>query len=179
MDRSEKLARYAALVRAWAGRLNLVSSADLPRLEERHLEDSLRALPLVDEAPEGPCVDVGSGAGLPGIPLAICRPQRSWRLIEPRRQRVAFLEEVVRSLELPNVTVHALTAEAAARRWPQRHSLGVARALASPERAIELVGPLVAPEGIVTVFLGEHSRLPPGAQEWAEGLAIVRTVHPG
>ncbi|MGH2757021.1 MAG: RsmG family class I SAM-dependent methyltransferase, partial [Actinomycetota bacterium] len=65
-----KLAAYAALVRTWANRLDLVAPGDLDRFEERHIADSLRLLPLLERLPEGPCVDVGSGAGLPGIPLA-------------------------------------------------------------------------------------------------------------
>src|SRR5688500_14128170 len=73
-----KLDLYAALVRAWAPKLDLVSPADLERFEERHIADSLRVLDLVAGAPQGPCCDVGSGAGLPGIPLAIAS-ERHWR----------------------------------------------------------------------------------------------------
>ena len=106
----EAFLRYAQLVRAYSPKLDLVSPRDLDRFEERHIRDSLRALRYVRQAPPGPAVDVGSGAGLPGIPLAIADPYRHWRLLEPRRRRAAFLEEVVRELDLPNVEVLARTA---------------------------------------------------------------------
>ncbi|MGH2694478.1 MAG: 16S rRNA (guanine(527)-N(7))-methyltransferase RsmG, partial [Actinomycetota bacterium] len=126
---------YAELVRAWGSRLGLVSERDLDRFRERHIEDSLRLLPLLDSLPVGPAVDVGSGAGLPGIPLAISRPQREWRLLEPRRRRSAFLEEVVRELALDNCEVVIATAQEAARdpRLARAHVLATARALTPPK----------------------------------------------
>ncbi len=172
----DPLARYAGLVRTFATRMNLVSGDDLDRFEERHIDDSLRALRLLDELPEGICVDVGSGAGLPGIPLAIAQPNRRWRLIEPRQRRAAFLEEVVRELGLANVEVLTMTAELAAQdaRWAGVHVLATARALAEPSRAVELLLPLVGPGGVLLVFTGAGSEVPAGAQEWEKGIAIVR-----
>jgi 16S rRNA (guanine527-N7)-methyltransferase len=168
------LARYEDLLRMWAPKLNLVSAADLPRLRERHVEDSLRLAPLLDELPAGPCIDVGSGAGLPGIPLAIAAPSRSWRLLEPRQRRAAFLEEVVRELDL-DVEVVALTAEQAASELGPVHALAVARALAEPPLALALLRPLVATNGVAALFLGQGAEVPPGAEEWTQGIAIVRS----
>lgn len=116
---------------------------------------------------------MGSGAGLPGVPLAIARPQRRWRLIEPRRRRAAFLEEVVRRLQLDCEVVVATVAQAADTLGP--HALVTARALAEPARSLELILPLVGSSGIAAVFVGEGGRIPPEAEEWQEGLAIVRT----
>ncbi|MGH2756208.1 MAG: RsmG family class I SAM-dependent methyltransferase, partial [Actinomycetota bacterium] len=111
--------------------------------------------------------------GLPGIPLAIASGRR-WRLIEPRHRRAAFLEEVVRDLEL-DCEIVALAAEAAARRADLRaaHVLGTARAVADPEVAFALIRPLVGPTGVAAVFLGETSRVPPNAEEWAPGIATM------
>jgi 16S rRNA (guanine527-N7)-methyltransferase len=161
------------LVRAWAERLDLVAPGDLDRFEDRHISDSLRLLPVLDELPDGPCVDVGSGAGLPGVPLAIASGRR-WRLIEPRRRRAAFLEEVVRELAL-DCEVVMLAAEEAAVRPDLRaaHVLGTARAVADPEAAFALITPLVAPTGMAAVFLGERSQIPRGAVEWAPGIATM------
>jgi len=158
----------------WAPRLNLVSAVDLHRLRERHIDDSLRLAPLLDELPPGPCIDVGSGAGLPGLPLAIAGPSRSWRLLEPRRRRAAFLEEVVRELDL-DVEVVALTAEQAASELGPAHALAVARALAEPPVALARLRPLVATNGVAALFLGPGAELPPGAEEWTHGIAIVRS----
>ena len=146
--------RYAELVRAYSDKLDLVSPGDLDRFEERHIRDSLRARRWVQRCPPGPAVDVGSGAGLPGIPLAIADPRRRWCLLEPRQRRAAFLEEVVRDLELTNVEVRAQTAEQAAAELGAVHSVAVARALAPPAAALEILRPLVVPGGTVLLFVG-------------------------
>ena len=170
-----KLGEYAALVRHWAPRLDLVSPGDLERLEERHIADSLRLAPLLDELPKGPCIDVGSGAGLPGIPLAIARPGRAWRLLEPRGRRAAFLEEVVRSLDLTCEVVPLNASQASAdRRFRGIHAVGVARALAPPIEALGLVAPLVRADGVTALFVGSGSELPARTTLWAPGIAIIR-----
>jgi 16S rRNA (guanine527-N7)-methyltransferase len=174
----EALQAFAAMVRAWSHRVNLVSPADLEHLESRHIADSLRLLPLVQSLPPGPAADVGSGAGLPGVVLSNAAPERHWRLVEPRRRRAAFLEEVVRSLEI-NARVVTLGAQAAARRpeLASAHMLVTARALAPPAQAFSLLQPLVAPGGVCAVFAGEGTRIPAFAESWARGIAIVRRDH--
>ena len=166
-------------MRRWAPRLDLVSAGDLERFEERHIADSLRLAPLIDDLPEGPCIDVGSGAGLPGIPLAIARPERHWRLLEPRTRRAGFLEEVVRSLGLA-CEVLPLTAEVAAEddRLRGVHVLATARALAQPVAAARLIEPLVHPDGIAALFVGPGAELPARAALWTAGVAIIRTKPP-
>jgi 16S rRNA (guanine527-N7)-methyltransferase len=171
----ELLAAYAVLIRRWAPRLDLVSPGDLDRLEERHIADSIRAAPLLDELPHGPCVDVGSGGGFPGIPLAIVRPDRRWRLIEPRTRRAAFLEEVTRELGLDCEVVPATAQEAAGRPDLRgAHVLATARALAAPAAVPELTRPLLRPGGVTLVFTGDAARLPAGAEERGPGLTIIR-----
>ena len=170
-----KLATYEALVRYWAPRLDLVSPSDLERFSQRHIADSLRVLELVEAAPEGICADVGSGAGLPGIPLAVASGRR-WRLLEPRSRRAGFLEEVVRQLDL-DCEVLRLTAEEAARDPALRHVLVTARALAPPIAAFALVEPLLEPGGRAVVFHGPGAKLPPGCEAWSDGIAI-RTAPP-
>jgi 16S rRNA (guanine527-N7)-methyltransferase len=170
----ERLRAYAELVRAWAPRLDLVAPRDLGRFEERHIGDSLRALPLVRSLPPGAAVDVGSGAGLPGIPLAISEPTRRWTLLEPRRGRAAFLEEVVRRLELGAEIVTARAESwGASRAGRRRYVVATARALAPPERAFALLEPLVAPRGARVVWVGAHAVIPEQAGEWAPGIAII------
>jgi 16S rRNA (guanine527-N7)-methyltransferase len=173
-----KLETYAGLIRRYAPKINLVSLTDLDRLEERHIQDSLRLAPLVELAPVGPCADVGSGAGLPGIPLAVASPERSWRLIEPRAKRAGFLELVVRELELDNVEVVRATAQESAQRWPGGHALCTARALTSPAQALRWLTPLTTSGGTVAVFCGADAGVPEGAEEWEKGIAIVRVNRP-
>lgn len=94
-----RLVRYAELLERWSRRHNLVSWRDRDELVRRHLVDALAARDLV-AAGSGALLDVGSGAGLPGVPLLATSP--SWRgvLLEPRQKRWAFLRLVVRELEL-------------------------------------------------------------------------------
>lgn len=168
-----KLAGYAELLRRWAPKLDLIADADLPRLRERHIADSLRLRPLVAAAPVGLAIDVGSGAGLPGVPLAIVDPGRIWRLLEPRQRRAAFLEEVIRELELGNCEVVVKSAQVAARdpALARGHALATARALAPPRQAFKLMEPLVYSGGSCLCFVGESADLPAQADEPQPGIA--------
>lgn len=136
-----KLGAYEALVRRWGARHNLVSKGDLARLRERHVEDSLALLPWCS----GTLVDVGSGAGLPGVPLAIVRPRMAVALLERSERKCAFLRHVVLELGLDNVVV----AQADARRYRPAAGFdtGVARAVAAPPAAWRLLRRLLAPDG--------------------------------
>lgn len=97
-DELRRLVRYAVLLERWSGAHNLVSWKSREELVERHLLDALAARALLGE--RGRLLDVGSGAGLPGIPLLAVRP--AWRgvLLEPRQKRWAFLRLVIRELDL-------------------------------------------------------------------------------
>jgi 16S rRNA (guanine527-N7)-methyltransferase len=172
-EAASALEEFASILRRYAGRLDLVSPGDLDRLESRHIADSLKALAAVNEAPAGPAVDVGSGAGLPGIPLAIASG-RAWRLLEPRRRRAAFLEEAVRELSL-ECEVLRLTAEEAARdpALAECHTIATARAVADPASSFELLLPLIAAGGRALVWLGETSENPPKTREVAPGVAMM------
>ena len=100
-DELERLVHYAELVERWSRRHNLVSFRDREELVQRHLVDALAARDLL--VGSRVLLDVGSGAGLPGVPLLARRP--AWRgvLLEPRQKRWAFLRLVVRELRLDAV----------------------------------------------------------------------------
>lgn len=99
------LDRYLALLLRYALPRGMISTADAAQVRERHLADSLRALPAL--TPSERAVDMGSGAGLPGVPLAIAVPDLHVVLAESRRTRIAFLELVIDELGLQNASVHA------------------------------------------------------------------------
>jgi 16S rRNA (guanine527-N7)-methyltransferase len=171
---ADALAAYAQLIRHWAPRVDLVAPHDLDRLEIRHLGDSLKAAAIVREAPPGAALDAGSGAGFPGVPLALADPRRYWRLLEPRSRRAAFLEEVVRELDLDAEVIRKTTQEAAADpHLAAAHAVGTARALAAPVIAFEWLRPLMMPEGIRIVWVGEGAEIPRDAERRQEGLAII------
>ena len=171
----ELLTAYERLLQAWAPRFDLIAPGDLSRIRERHIDDSLRALPLLEAYPAGPCIDVGSGAGLPGVPLAIASG-RLWRLLEPRRRRAAFLEEVLRELGLSHCEVVARSAEQAAvdPGLAARHAVATARALAAPAQAAALCRPLLAPTGAAVIYVGQKAEIPREAEEVVPGLITIR-----
>ena len=113
-----------------------------------HLEESLAAVGAVHEF-EGPIVDVGSGGGAPGIPLAATFPQREITLLEANRRKCEFLERWAR--EFPNVRVICGRAE---EQPVDIWGVAVAKALASPPVAAEWCLPLVAPGGAAILFVG-------------------------
>lgn len=91
------LARYGNMLLAWGSRINLTGARSAKELVEEHFVD---AFPLAAELPRGPFqgVDVGSGAGLPGVPLACLRPESRWTLLEPNAKKYSFLRHVAREL---------------------------------------------------------------------------------
>jgi 16S rRNA (guanine527-N7)-methyltransferase len=95
----EPLARYASLVLEWGARINLTGAKSAEALADDHLADALALLPFL---PAGPfsLVDVGSGAGLPGLVLALLRSDAAVTLLEPTRKKHAFLAHAIRTLGL-------------------------------------------------------------------------------
>lgn len=101
---ADTLVRFEALLLDRAVPTGMVAEADAPRLRERHLLDCLRAAAVV-RARDRTAIDLGSGAGLPGVVVAIAVPGLSVTLTEVRRRRAAFLELAVEQLALSNATV--------------------------------------------------------------------------
>lgn len=113
------------------------------------LDDALRAAPLV-RAVDGPVVDVGSGGGSPGIPLAATMPDRRFTLLEAERRKCEFLRRVTEGL--PNVEVVWGRAEEQA---TEAFGAALAKALARPPVAVELCLPLVREGGLAILWVGE------------------------
>jgi 16S rRNA (guanine527-N7)-methyltransferase len=147
-----------------------------------HVDESLAALDAV-RGFEGPIVDVGSGGGAPGIPLAIELPEREVTLLESNRRKCAFLERWAR--ELPNVEVVCGRAE---EQPVDRWGVAVAKALASPPVAVEWCLPLVAPGGAAILYVGPSaeadrvaraaSQLAAEPVEAAQGLLVLWKTGP-
>jgi 16S rRNA (guanine527-N7)-methyltransferase len=107
----EKLLAYLDLLAHWNRAYNLTAVRDRGEMIPRHLLDSLAVLPFVRGES---LADIGSGAGLPGIPLAIARPRLAVTLIESNGKKARFLREAVRALPLPNVAVEQVRVQDAA-----------------------------------------------------------------
>ena len=139
----------------WLGALlaesGLTAAGNAAEARRIHLDDALAAAELVEE---GPVVDVGSGGGSPGIPVASARPDCLVDLLEAQRRRCSFLESVAAGF--PNVRVVCARAEEHGR-GPGRESYGtaLAQALAPPPVALEWCLPLVRRGGRVVILTGE------------------------
>ena len=95
-----QLLDYLELLDRWSDTYNLTAIRDPRQMVMRHLLDSLAVMPWIDQ---GPLLDAGSGAGLPGIPLAIMRPELQVTLLDSAGKKTRFLNHVARSLELRNI----------------------------------------------------------------------------
>ena len=157
---SEKLAAFEALIQRWNARSNLVARGDIAHLRERHTADSLALLPWV----AGRLADVGAGAGLPGIPLAIARPGVPVVLIERSMRKCAFLRHAAVELDLSNVEVEARDASRYA--VPDAFDTVTVRAVAPPAQAWDLVRHLLKPSG--SALLQSGSRLAPSMFDGGE-----------
>ena len=144
------------------------------------LEDAVRATPLV-RSEEGPVVDVGSGGGSPGVPLAVMLPERPFMLLEAERRKCDFLRRV--TADLPNVDVAWARAE---ERPLETEGVALAKALAKPPVAAELCLPLVRTGGAAILWVGESADLEHVArvaealggalESAADGLAVLRKL---
>jgi 16S rRNA (guanine527-N7)-methyltransferase len=146
--------QFAALLTDEATVRGLIGPREVPRLWERHI---LNCAVVTDLMPEGSTVcDIGSGAGLPGIALAIRRPDLQVTLVEPLLRRTTFLELAVSTMELSNVSVHRGRAE-------ELHGEAVfdvvtSRAVAPMERLARWSLPLVAGDGLFLAMKGSSAQ---------------------
>lgn len=141
-DRQDSLLAYLALLQKWNRTYNLTAIHEPDRMLTHHLLDSLAVLPYVTA---DRLLDVGAGAGLPGIPLAIVRPDLAVTLIDASHKKAAFMQQAAIELRLGNVTalhgrVEELSPEAP---FPQI----VSRAFSDLSDFVRLTGPLLAEGG--------------------------------
>ncbi|HAW99128.1 MAG TPA: 16S rRNA (guanine(527)-N(7))-methyltransferase RsmG, partial [Opitutae bacterium] len=100
-----RLKEYCELLRDWNSKINLVSRKDMDRLELKHLAHCLTITKFLRLMPKARLLDVGTGGGLPGIPLAICYPQARFTLLDSIGKKVMALDDMVSKLDLKNVEV--------------------------------------------------------------------------
>ena len=176
----------AAFLERWLGEVIASPGAtgvkDVAEARRVLVDDALRAAPMVDRE-SGPVIDVGSGGGTPGIPLATVLSDRPFTLLEAERRKCDFLERV--SAGLPNVTVVWGRAE---EQQPDAYGVALAKALARPPVAAELCLPLVRPGGVAIVWVGQNADTRPVAivartlasslEDDRDGLLVLRKLAP-
>lgn len=153
------LAEYYRLLVETNRVMNLTGIVEAAEVAEKHIADSLRLLELLPPAAaEYGVIDVGTGAGLPGIPLAVARPEIPVILLDSQRKRCDFLTRVSAELGLANVEVVWGRAEEIARRreYRERQGCAVARAVAAMPTLLEYLSPLVRAGGSVIAMKGAN-----------------------
>jgi 16S rRNA (guanine527-N7)-methyltransferase len=150
-ETEQRLRRYAELLLVWTRRINLISAADQPHIWTRHVQDSLRLVPYMP-ADAARAIDLGSGAGLPGLVLAIATGI-PFDLVEADHRKSAFIREAARSTAAP-VKVHTVRIEDCTM---APAPLITARALAPLDKLLALATPLLAPGGTMLFLKGARA----------------------
>lgn len=141
----------------------LVGPRELPRLWTRHLVNSAAVVPFLPA--RGTVADVGSGAGFPGIIVALLRPDLEVTLIETMERRVEWLNDVVSELDLDNVTVRRARAE----EIKDKYDAVTARAVANLSKLVRLTAPLLRPGGRLLALKGEKAQ-----QEVDDAIYVIK-----
>ena len=169
----QQLLEYLALLQKWNRVYNLTAVREAPRMVSHHLLDSLAAVPHLGAET---LLDVGSGAGLPGIPLALALPESRVTLLESSHKKAAFLRQAAMELKLRNVEVVCERVEA----WkpPAEFDVVISRAFSDLAEFISLAGRHAAAGGRLEAMKGVHpydeiNQLPQG---WQVRHVIALTV---
>ncbi len=177
-----RLDAFAALLLQWQAATNLIAPSTIPELWTRHIADSLQLLPLAPEARHW--VDLGSGAGFPGMVLACAlaeRPGAVVHLVESNRKKAAFLREAVRVTDVP-AKVHALRIDDFVDGSQESVEIVTARALAPLDNLLAMAYPLLK-RGATALFMkGQDvdAELTAASKCWTMDTALIHsTTDPG
>lgn len=152
----EAIFAYLQELKRWNQKMNLVGFRTDEAMVRDGILDSLTLLKAFQVRPDLRLIDIGSGAGLPGIPLKIVAPQLSITLVEAARRKVSFLKQVVRLLQLHGIQVLQIRAEALHRdpAYREAYDLATARAVAKLPEAVTLCTPFLKPGGRLLLPVG-------------------------
>lgn len=154
-EQEAQTARYVELIERWSERTNLVSRHDLHRLVSRHVRESLWFCNSAFLEGARRILDLGSGAGFPGIPIKIVNPEPEMTLLDSRRMKALFLEEAVTTLGLAGTRVLCQRAESLPALDPPQHfDLVVCRAVARLRDLWDWCAPLLGPTGRLAALKG-------------------------
>ena len=171
-ERLRLIQAYLDLLLKWNAKISLTAVRTPTEIVERHFGESFFAGEQAGVAHASTLIDVGSGAGFPGLPMAILAPQTRVTLIESQQKKVAFLREVVRALELKNVSVHAGRAE----QLNLKSQIVTLRAVERFEAILPVASSFVEGGGRLTLLIGAsqvpmtHKSLPEFT--WENPIAI-------
>ncbi|TCK05208.1 16S rRNA (guanine(527)-N(7))-methyltransferase RsmG [Phorcysia thermohydrogeniphila] len=152
----EKFERYKELLKKWGRKINLTSILNDREIEEKHFFDSLlglKAFEVYGFNPEGKSFcDVGSGAGFPGVPLAIVLKNSTFTLVESRHKKCVFLEQLRRELRLSNVKVSCCRIE----EHEGDYDMLLMRAVKDPKNAVKMTEHLLKRGALLCIYRGKE-----------------------
>ena len=154
-EQKTQFLQYYELLVEWNSFMNLTAITEFDQVITKHFLDSLSLVKVCDVAQAGRILDVGTGAGFPGMPLAILCPQTEFVLLDALRKRIDFLNEVITELGLTNVTAVHARAEDYARDNRGTFDLAVSRAVADLRVLSELALPMVKVGGAFLAMKAE------------------------
>ncbi len=176
-----QFARFYQELITWNQKFNLTGITDLQEVQTKHFLDSVVSLPLITEmvqetvppsrAPH--CIDVGTGAGLPGIPLKLVAPSFHWTLLDGTGKKITFLRHVIEQLGLTGIEVVQGRAEEIGRNngYRAKFDIVTARAVAPLNTLVEYLLPLVATNGLVMIYKGAGT-----PQEFMEARKAIQVL---
>lgn len=150
-EQQQQLIAFVQLLLKWNKAYNLTAIRDPAEMVDKHLLDSLSMLPLLEA---GEVIDVGTGPGLPGIPLAIVRPNQSFTLLDSNSKKTRFVTQAVMELGISNVTVVQSRAEAYKPEHP--FDVVIARAFSAITELLQWVQHLCKPGTRIIAMKGQY-----------------------
>ena len=148
---ADKLAALLEDLEYWSQRFNLTGIREIPAMVSGHVLDSLSVRPYLHGAS---ILDVGTGAGFPGLPLAIAEPERNFELLDGNGKKIGFVQRNIDSLGINNATARKVRAEDYAP--GNRFDTVIARALAPMPKFVKLASHLVKEDGVLLALKGKH-----------------------
>jgi 16S rRNA (guanine527-N7)-methyltransferase len=172
-EQLQQFEMYYELLVEWNEKMNLTGITEKPQVYEKHFYDSITPAFYYDFSRVESVIDVGSGAGFPGIPLKICFPSLKLTILDSLNKRLLFLQEVTKQLGLQNVSfVHSRAEDAGKdKKYREQFDLATARAVARMNVLSEFCLPFVKPGGAFLVMKGANIE-----EELNEGKKAIKTL---
>ena len=149
---------YLRELEKWNRKINLIGKTSEKNIIEKHFLDSLLLLPHLEKSPELKLLDVGSGAGFPGLVLKAACPSLLPTLAEPRQKRVSFLRHIIRTLQLDHVEIIDARIEPGEKQQENTFPIITSRALSTIAEFLELVSHHSSPGGLVICMKGPKAK---------------------
>ena len=153
-EQIEKFYKYMNLLIEWNQKINLTAIVEPKEIIQKHFIDSMSVLDYIQDKKN--IIDVGTGAGFPGIPIKIANPNINVTLLDSLQKRVNFLEEVVSQLELDKIKAVHSRAEDYAKENRESYDVAISRAVANMSTLVEYLLPYVKQDGIVICMKGPN-----------------------